>query len=475
MEQTVGRNGAFAWRQGGYYALLLVVVYACFYSLALVTGIEDVEFMGVDERSIMTSLHGLYSGPLYNMTEQYHSKAYGWTYFSVNFVAIAPLKLLGVESDWSYNLLVRSVQFLIGIGVTLLFYLIARGVFSSLISFAVALIFLSNYTAAHYFVTIHPETTGMLFYLAGLYVLFRFFETKENHLKLYVLGLTFFWLSALSKQSFAVTSAVTMLLFPAHYLIYKQMSIAAWLRKPSTWGLALLSVVVVIVVLFVINPYAIIDFSGFVEGQMGPLSHSSGRSLEEAVVLWADRIKETPLVIFHAVLILILPFYKRLNLHPLFIFSFMASWSVALLFMYMQKLIISMTYLYPLYPVFIINIVYGLKKILSLLAGSNKKSAVAFVLVFGVLTVPIITLEAMQAGKPIITLCDSGGPLEFIRDGEEGRVIPPKPAVLAEAMTELTEDVRLAERLGQASQKRYDAMNISWETVVERLVVEGST
>ncbi|MGH1447737.1 MAG: glycosyltransferase family 4 protein [Cognatishimia sp.] len=86
-----------------------------------------------------------------------------------------------------------------------------------------------------------------------------------------------------------------------------------------------------------------------------------------------------------------------------------------------------------------------------------------------------ITLEAMQAGKPIITLCDSGGPLEFIRDGEEGRVIPPKPAVLAEAMTELTEDVRLAERLGQASQKRYDAMNISWETVVERLVVEGST
>lgn len=83
-----------------------------------------------------------------------------------------------------------------------------------------------------------------------------------------------------------------------------------------------------------------------------------------------------------------------------------------------------------------------------------------------------ITLEAMLAGKPVITLSDSGGPLEFIRDGKEGRIAAPSPTALAQAMTELTEDAALAEKLGQAGQKRYHSMNINWNTVVERLLGE---
>ena len=51
-----------------------------------------------------------------------------------------------------------------------------------------------------------------------------------------------------------------------------------------------------------------------------------------------------------------------------------------------------------------------------------------------------ITLEAMLSGKPVITCTDSGGPLEFIRDGVSGYVTAPEPAALAEAMAKLQED-----------------------------------
>ena len=45
-----------------------------------------------------------------------------------------------------------------------------------------------------------------------------------------------------------------------------------------------------------------------------------------------------------------------------------------------------------------------------------------------------ITLEAMLAGKPVITLEDAGGPLEFITHGQEGQITAPDPAALATAM-----------------------------------------
>ena len=45
-----------------------------------------------------------------------------------------------------------------------------------------------------------------------------------------------------------------------------------------------------------------------------------------------------------------------------------------------------------------------------------------------------VTLEAMLAAKPVLTCDDSGGPLEFVRDGETGRIVEPTPQALADAM-----------------------------------------
>ena len=379
-----------------YSILFIVLLYIFIYALSLLTGVSDVEFMGVDERSIMTSLHGLFSGPLYNMTEQYHSKAYGWTYFSINFLVISPLKLLQVDNDFVYNVVVRATLFVIGILVGVAFYLVSIRFLSRLASLVLAILFLLDPVASHYFVTIHPETTGMLFYLGGVYFVFKYFSEGQEKLKIYIIALTCFWLSSLSKQPFAITSVVTILLFPLYYLVNGSVSARGYLLKKSTWNTFFLSVFVVVTLLFVVNPYAILNFSAFLEGQMGPLSHSEGRPLEEAVLLWWNQLKESPVVLANFLLLLLLPFYKTLKLSSLFVFSVLASCVVSVLFMYMQKLIVSMTYIYPLFPVFLWNTAYALKLFLGRIE-KNTYLSVATVCFLMVVVGPYFLLHAIQS------------------------------------------------------------------------------
>lgn len=81
-----------------------------------------------------------------------------------------------------------------------------------------------------------------------------------------------------------------------------------------------------------------------------------------------------------------------------------------------------------------------------------------------------ITLEAMLAAKPVITVTDAGGPLEFITDHQHGLISAPTPAGLAASFERVMQDPALAERLGQAGYDHYHSLNISWDHVVETLV-----
>jgi glycosyltransferase involved in cell wall biosynthesis/SAM-dependent methyltransferase len=81
-----------------------------------------------------------------------------------------------------------------------------------------------------------------------------------------------------------------------------------------------------------------------------------------------------------------------------------------------------------------------------------------------------ITLEAMLAAKPVITVTDSGGPLEFIRHGSEGLITSAKPRELGDAFERVMGDAALAERMGQMGYARFHDMQISWENVVTSLV-----
>lgn len=83
----------------------------------------------------------------------------------------------------------------------------------------------------------------------------------------------------------------------------------------------------------------------------------------------------------------------------------------------------------------------------------------------------LATLEAFLAAKPVITARDSGGTLEFVRDGVNGFVVDPEASAIAGAIAGLDADRRLAASLG--SNGRELARGISWNTVIERLLSHG--
>ncbi len=81
-----------------------------------------------------------------------------------------------------------------------------------------------------------------------------------------------------------------------------------------------------------------------------------------------------------------------------------------------------------------------------------------------------VTLEAMAARRPVVTLADSGGPLEFVRDGEHGFIVDPEPRPIARALDRLLADRPGAERMGMAGHDLMLREVPEWPEVVGRLL-----
>ena len=80
-----------------------------------------------------------------------------------------------------------------------------------------------------------------------------------------------------------------------------------------------------------------------------------------------------------------------------------------------------------------------------------------------------ITLEGMSASKAVVTVTDSGGPLEFIEHEKTGLVVEPNPIDIAMAIDQLAGSKSYSEELGTAAKKHLVDMEISWEKVVKEL------
>ncbi|WP_426959696.1 glycosyltransferase family 4 protein [Muricoccus radiodurans] len=80
------------------------------------------------------------------------------------------------------------------------------------------------------------------------------------------------------------------------------------------------------------------------------------------------------------------------------------------------------------------------------------------------------TLEAAHARRATVTTPDSGGVMEFVRDGVEGIIAPAKPAALAAAFDALYEDRARAARLGAAAEARVAELGVTWDAVIARLL-----
>jgi len=81
-----------------------------------------------------------------------------------------------------------------------------------------------------------------------------------------------------------------------------------------------------------------------------------------------------------------------------------------------------------------------------------------------------VTLEAMLCAKAVLTASDSGGPLDFVEDGQTGCVRHPDIVQMAEAMDQLWSDRARTRAMGRAGHARYADMRLGWSRVLECLL-----
>jgi glycosyltransferase involved in cell wall biosynthesis len=78
------------------------------------------------------------------------------------------------------------------------------------------------------------------------------------------------------------------------------------------------------------------------------------------------------------------------------------------------------------------------------------------------------TVQALAAGRPVVTTHDAGGTLEFVRHGQNGLVVAPQPGAIAVALDTLASDIDMARRLGSAGPS--EVADIDWEQVCQALL-----
>ncbi|MDF3886716.1 glycosyltransferase family 4 protein [Cupriavidus basilensis] len=83
----------------------------------------------------------------------------------------------------------------------------------------------------------------------------------------------------------------------------------------------------------------------------------------------------------------------------------------------------------------------------------------------------LITVEAMEAGKAVLTTSDSGGPTELVTHRETGLVVEPTPAALAGAMRHLCEDRQSTLEMGMLGASRISAL--TWDGLCDALLAHS--
>lgn len=85
----------------------------------------------------------------------------------------------------------------------------------------------------------------------------------------------------------------------------------------------------------------------------------------------------------------------------------------------------------------------------------------------------LVTIEAMMSSKPVLTTTDSGGPNEFVKNGETGYSVIPNPQALAERIDYLCEHQNEAKQMGITGRKL--VAEINWDNTVNQLLDQNLT
>jgi glycosyltransferase involved in cell wall biosynthesis len=99
----------------------------------------------------------------------------------------------------------------------------------------------------------------------------------------------------------------------------------------------------------------------------------------------------------------------------------------------------------------------------------NRASACAYV-PFDEDAIGYVTLEAAEAGKPVVTTTDSGGVRALVHDGDSGWVVEPDAESLAQALTEALARPAETRHRGERLRDSWHAMDVTWSSTIDRLL-----
>lgn len=258
-----------------YSKLILILIFSVIYLPHAFILIEDINLISayeVDPGSMISSLMDLFHGHIYDMMNGYHSKFYGWTYFSINFFMLLPAKLYNYfasSQSETLNFLTIKISFFI---IGLLSLLALLKIFDRLsnrrnymLSFAICLLFVFS-PSSYLFYFIHPETTGALFIFAAIVCLIEYIESLKR--STYMLGLIFLVGASLSKQTFFVAALPILFCFMHFYRISFSQGFWEFVKSKNFLNFLRITILTSLSVAFFIHPYAFFDFKHFLKFQV---------------------------------------------------------------------------------------------------------------------------------------------------------------------------------------------------------------
>lgn len=307
-----------------------------------------------------------------NMHAGYHSKFYGWTYFSINFIILLPIKLFclafGIEGKFLLYFTIRLVLFLIGLISVAAFYEIIKKLFSNrFFSLIASIFYILSPIGFSFFYIIHPEATGIMFIFFAILSLFKFIDHPQDR-RAYLSGLIFLVLASLSKQIFFFVSLPILAFFFHTYSIHRGKKYFELITSKEFLKILLQTSAVAFAILLVVHRNAILEFKEFLiyQTEQGN-TFTKGintMSVADSVKQWIATYSGIILLKFlfitspFALAISALLYKKTKNQkYLLYIFCIIGSAIILTLIALMNRLFILQSYTQPLYPFFIINLI----------------------------------------------------------------------------------------------------------------------
>jgi hypothetical protein len=356
-----------------YLKIGLTVIFSILYLPHAFIMIQDINLISafeVDPGSIIASINDLFNKPIYNMLNGYHSKFYGWTFFSINFLLLTPLKILryffGIKSQTPILFAIKIIYFAIGLLMTLAFYQALNKLSGNrflVINFLFSVLFIVS--SLHYvFYFIHPESTGALFIFLSISSLHLFI--KESKLLLYYTGVIFLVMASLAKQTFFIAALPILFCFIDVYRKGINMNSSSFFTSTHFFKLLKNTFYLSLLVSFIIHPYAFIkpiEFLNFQYSLSQSFSSAGDISYMHSINSWVSLIKNNPLMYFSFIsLSIVIPYaffmYKKSNLYEYFLVSMngVAAIFIFLFVAFGNRLVYHDAYLFPCYLFLFFNI-----------------------------------------------------------------------------------------------------------------------